>query len=323
MVLNDISVDCKILSDFFKEISYFTDLLELYKQTIEPHCNNTILIPVSEQKYYMDTVYDLAENVHNYSWNIATTTQKFLSSCQFHSDTLNEKLRIFLNCIEEFMLLSAKFNVYKNTPKHYSYASSLYSKLEKTYNCYITLYSNVSFFKSIMSELYNEVPEQIQDNPDYIELNIQSNKETSILPEDISKNYYIQKVESGSIFFSIVAASPFIIAIVKTIDYCASIYYKHKNNHIALKIAENELEKAQIMTNLLKQYQEQGLNIENNGEKLEQIEKIFTTTMKYLSSNPSGKLNDKDYGIQTEPTLLTNRNLQETITNEPESSTDE
>ena len=72
--------------------------------------------------------------------------------------------------------------------------------------------------------------------------------------------------------------------------------------------------------NLLKKYQELGFDIENNGEHLEQIEKIIATTMKYLSSNPSGKLNNEKYNIQSQPTLLTDRILQNMPNNEPEVS---
>lgn len=270
MVLNNIAADCELLTDFFKRLSYFTDLLEVYKKGFETSYNNAILklsgITISEEQSCIDIIYDLAENMCHYSWNISATIQKFLVSSQFHSDTLNEQLKLFSGCMKQFIVQCNTSSSYKNTPNHYSYASELYTKFEKVYNYYITLYSNISFFKSIMAELYNEVPKQMQNNSDYAALTIQSNKETSdlitmskdieliasiivniqaLLPEDIPKDYHIQKVESGSIFFSLVAAVPLFKQIIATIDYCATIYYKHKNNHINLKKEQIALEKEQ------------------------------------------------------------------------------
>ncbi len=343
MVLNNILADCELLSNLFKDLEQFTTLLEDYKVEI----NNTyyyILLELSkrEETYqksfsYMGIIYNFAQQITDCSFEIIETIIKF-SYSHFYSKILDNKSNKFLNYTKEFIKMCNKSGSHKDDlDKRYTYAKNLHIKFEEVYECYIDLYSNISFFKSIMAELYNEVPKQIQSNSDYTELNIQSNKETSdlitmskdielvsnmiiniqaLLPEDESKDYYIQKVESGSIFISIIAVTALIKIIIATVDYGATIYYKLKNNQINLKMKQTEVNKEEFRLSLLKKYQELGFNVENNGENLEQIEKIITTTIKYLDSNPSGKLNNEKYNIETQTTILTDKILQNTPVNE-------
>ena len=366
MVLNEIASDCKLISDFFEDINDFIFVLNTYKQKYSDNFFH-IILKLSQSKTdpflrelcdqninYVNMIYNLTKAITTCTLKTVKVLAKFPLT-KLHSDTIKEQLEKFLKCMEEFIEMCNMSSISINSQEKFNYASKLYIKFEEIYYCYIALYSSIELLKSTISELYNEIPEQIQNNHNYIELNIQSNKETSdlktiskdielmsniiiniqaILPEDIPKDYYIQKVESGSILLSIITAVPLFKQIVATIDYCSTIFYKHRNNHIDLKMKETqleqeqlklkheqfELEKKQFELDLLKKYQELGFDIENNGEHLEQIEKIIATTMKYLSSNPSGKLNNEKYNIQSQPTLLTDRILQNMPNNEPEVS---
>lgn len=345
MVLNNISHDCELLSNLFNDLNQFTTLLEKYKTEVIYNYSNIISnlskneVSHENDILYSNIIYSLAKKITNCSFQVAEIMTNF-SHLHLCSDTLNKQLKNFFDYTKEFIIMCTNFSSHENSDhSKITYANDLHIKFEETYNYYITLYLNVSFFKSIATELYNEIPEQIQNNPDYTELTIQSNKETSdlqtmskdielisnliiniqaLLPEDMPKDYYIQKVESGSIFFSFVAAVPLFKQIVATIDYCATVYYKYRNNHIDLKMKENELAKKQILTN----YLEQILNIEINGENLEQAEKSINMVMKYLDSNPSIKLNDKEYNVQNQTSLLTDTILQNTVSNEPNNSND-
>lgn len=345
MVLNNISHDCELLNNLFKDLEQFITLLEDYKTKVNNNYHY-ILLNLSKKEetyqksiYYLNIIDNLAQQITSYSFQTAEIITKF-SYLHLYSKILDKQSKQFLNCTKKFITMCNNSSLHsKDFDKKYTYANNLHTNFEEVYEYYIELYSNVLFFESIATELYNEIPEQIQNNPDYTELTIQSNKETSdlvtmsedielisniivniqaLLPEDMPKDYYIQKVESGSIFFSFVAAVPLFKQIVATIDYCATVYYKHRNNHIDLKMKENELAKKQILTNFL----EQILNIEINGENLEQAEKSINMVMKYLDSNPSIKLNDKEYNVQNQTSLLTDTILQNTVSNEPNNSND-
>lgn len=355
MVLNNILADCELLSNLFKDLKQFTTSLENYKAEVVYNYSNIILnLSKDELSYknnisiedifvpkddtsYLNIIFDLAKKITICSFSTTETITNF-SHLRLYSDTLNKQLKNFLDYTKEFITMCNNFSSYENNDyTKFTYAHKVHIKFEETYNYYITLYLNFSFFQSIAAELYNEVPEQIQNNPEYTELNIQSNKKTSdlitmskdielvsnmiiniqaLLPEDEPKDYYIQKVESGSIFVSIIAVTALIKIIIATVDYGATIYYKLKNNQINLKMKQTEVNKEEFRLSLLKKYQELGFNVENNGENLEQIEKIITTTIKYLDSNPSGKLNNEKYNIETQTTILTDKILQNTPVNE-------
>lgn len=344
MVLNNIAADCELLTNLFKNLNQFIILLKNYKSDVTYNYSN-IISSFSKHTALdenntpcLKDVYKLAKEITKCSFQTTETIFNFLH-LQLYSDTLNKQLKNFLNCTKEFIITCNQSSSHENNfQTKYIYAHKLHNKFEEIYNYYITLYLNVSFFKSIMVELYNEIPEQIQSNSDYAELTIQSNKETSdlitmskdieliasiivniqaLLSEDTPKDYYMQKVESGSILVSIYTATPLIVAIATTINYCANIYYKHRNNHIDLKMKEFKLE-------LLKEYKEKGIALAldgDNGQTLEQLDRVIAATDKYLNSNPSGKLNNVEYNTQTQTNLLTDRILQSMPNNESETPT--
>ena len=201
--------------------------------------------------------------------------------------------------------------------------------LQKTNKLYYTLTNLYSQFDYINAMLMEPIPEEVQNNENYNTLIIQSLtassdiKQVSDSLEELSqffenlgrlcntsgqKDYYIQKIETGSLltqFFTLVSIS---VATIKLIDFCYPKFMQWRQLYFADKTAQLKSAREEIQAE--KELLEFKPGLQNSDELLETA---TTRLFKYFKLNPNVKVNGKEYKTNMDTLLLQNKPSEDTL----------
>ena len=198
--------------------------------------------------------------------------------------------------------------------------SMLIPALQETIKSYYMLTDMYKQFEYVEQCLLEPLPDEIENDSSYDTLDIQSLIQTEdmgqiasslceldkffevanrLCDNTSSKNYYLRKVETGSLLTIFYTSVTIVVFTTKLIDFCYPKYMQWKQLYYAgkaeqLKLATNEIE-------AVKKVLELNPNIENADELLETASvRIFN----YFKLNPKFKINGKEYGTQDSIKLI-------------------
>lgn len=187
----------------------------------------------------------------------------------------------------------------------------------KDYHTLLNLHSQLCSVNTLLME---PLPKDIEDSSEYNNLQISSNTKTNSFEElttsvnnfgavvelinrlksdDISKNYYIRKIETGSLVIVITGTAISIGMIIKFIDFCFKKYVEYRKEFLEIKTM-----KQTVMKNDLELLKELLEIVEDKPENTELIERATENAFNYLKKNPIFKLNGKLYNTGEETKLL-------------------
>lgn len=206
--------------------------------------------------------------------------------------------------------------------------SGLVIPLQKTNKLYYTLTNLYSQLNYINTMLLEPIPEEAQNSEDYDTLSIQSLtaisdiqqvseslEELSYFFENLGRlcntsdkeNYYIQKIESGSLLTQFFTFIPIALATIKLFDFCYPKFMQWRQLYFADKNTQLKLAREEIET--VKELLELNPDIPNSNELLETA---TTRLFKYFKLNPNVKVNGKEYKTDMDILLLQSKPSEDT-----------
>lgn len=198
--------------------------------------------------------------------------------------------------------------------------SSLVAPLQNSIKGYHTLLNLYQQFLTVSNMLLEPLPDNVAQHQYYEDFYIQSlNPSTDIVEISSSlmelsyffenlgrlcnnndeKDYYLRKVETGSLLTVFATAVPLIIATVKMVDYCYPKFMNWRQLYFTDKEQQLRLSTAEI--NAVKELLDLNPNIKNADEL---IETASVRLFKYFKLNPNFKVNDKEYKTTMDIKLL-------------------
>lgn len=249
-------------------------------------------------------------------------------------DFLNFQLK---KLIDEFIISSQQsikasneiIIAQKQGMKNKELLSSLVIPLQKTNKLYYTLINLYSQLDYINEMLLEPIPKDAQNSEDYDILVIQSLATSSDIQqvsdslEELShyfenlgrlcntsgrKDYYIQKIETGSLLTQFFTFVPIIVATIKLIDFCYPKFIQWRQLYFSDKTTQLKLAHEEIQA--IKELLELNPDLQNSDELLETA---TTRLFKYFKLNPNIKVNGKEYKTNIDTLLLQNKSSDRTI----------
>lgn len=198
--------------------------------------------------------------------------------------------------------------------------SSLVSPLQGSIKSYHTLLNLYKQFLTVNDMLLEPLPDNIANDQCYEDFCLQSLNPTVDIADISSslmelsyffenlgrlcndtggKDYYLRKIETGSLLTIFATAVPIIIASVKLIDYCYPKFMQWRQLYFTDKEQQLKLGSEEIKA--IKELLEINPDIPNADELLETASvRLF----KYFKLNPNFKVNEKEYKTNMDIKLL-------------------
>lgn len=333
MVLKDIVSEYKVIYDLLQNCDeYFTAAEELikkyYASTSSAVTNYFSSSQNDSAKSSLATaLHKASENTYNAVTVLITKTFDFygamvkLKEMSFTIPELNNLINDFIeNSNASIAATNNIITAQLANTKSRGLLIDLIIPLQKTVSNYYALSHLYSQIISIENILLEPLPQHIKDTSIYTNLTIQSFSSSHTLDqvtESLSeltqvfslldrlhnpsseKNYYIRKIETGSLLTDLYALTSLAILFVKSIDYCYLKYMNWKQLHYSDKEAQLKLAKEEIAT--MKEYLEISPDCPGADEL---IETASTRLFKYFDYNPEFKVNDKEYRRNSEIKLI-------------------
>lgn len=248
---------------------------------------------------------------------------KILEVHDFSNIQLKKLVDEFLESSQQSIKASNEIIVaQKQGMKSRELLSGLAIPLHKANKLYYTLKNLYSQFDYVNTMLLEPIPEEAKSSEKYDTLVIQSLTTSSDIQqisdslEELSyffenlgrlcntsgkKDYYLQKIETGSLFTQFLTLVPIIVATVKLFDFCYPKFMQWKQLYYADKTAQLKLAQEEIKT--LKELLELNPDIPNSDELLETA---TARLFKYFKLNSNLKVNGKEYKTNSDILLLQN-----------------
>lgn len=332
MVLNDVIEEYKYVYEILKNCNEYCEtaehLINDYQKTVAMAMSKYYFSSKSytDKDDLTNALFASLDDMYNYV-TILTTAYEFYSSIkilekrEFKNDALQKMIKTFTNNSDMAFVLCKELIATRNRALlERELLVSLISYLQNITKDYYTLINLYLQFKNAHTMLLEPLPEEIQDNPNYGTLNIQSlvsihgitqisdslvelsNYFENIIrlsnKQDVQK-YYIRKIETGSLLTTFAASIPVVIATIKLIDFCYPKFMNWKQLHLASKEQQLKLSIQEIET--AKKFLEINNDVENADEL---IETASTRLFRYFKINPKFKVNEKIYTSDTDIKLL-------------------
>lgn len=332
MVLNDLKEEYELIFDYIHIANNFysdsTLLVQFYTNQLSISAQNYYSRPSQQEQFTSDLNHLYREIYHETLKLNSKITALNKSVIKLESLSLKNKMLKadvknyieFSNDLIETIHAIVEYQFKESIRKGYFCRLFTHLRLYVAhYSMLLTLQIHIANCSNI---LYEPLPQHIQNNEKYSEFCIQSltaPKDFDTISQSIasfgqmfdgalrllelptSDNYYIRKVETGSLIIVVTSSTISIVAFIKFIDFCIKKYIDYRKAGLDIQSMRQQI----IKTDL--ELAEKALNLSPNLEnKNELLEKAVTNAFSYFKFNPKFKIGQKIYDTGEATALITN-----------------